>query len=54
MFYATANQFNFMGTINNVFELFDVSLTEGTVAPPFQLPDYAIRVGVVSALSTRK
>ena len=39
--FATANQFNFMGTINNVFELFDVSLTEGSVAPPFQVPDYA-------------
>ena len=23
------------------FELFDVSLTEGSVAPPFQVPDYA-------------
>jgi hypothetical protein len=40
-FFGTANQFNFMGTINNVFELFDVSLTEGTVAPPFKVPDYA-------------
>ena len=38
--YTTANQFNFLGTLNNVFELFDVSLTEGSVAPPFQLPDY--------------
>ena len=38
---ATANQFNFMGTINNVFQLFDVSLTEGTSAPPFQVPDFA-------------
>ena len=40
-FLATANQFNFMGTAGNVFELFDVSLTEGTVAPAFQVPDYA-------------
>jgi len=39
-FNATANQFNFMGTVGNTFELFDVSLTEGTVAPPFQVPDY--------------
>ena len=39
--FASPNQFNFMGTINNVFELFDVSLTEGSVAPPFQVPDYA-------------
>jgi len=38
---ATANQFNFMGTNGNVFELFDVSLTEGPVAPPFTVPDYA-------------
>ena len=40
-FLATANQFNFMGTAGNVFELFDVSFTEGTVAPAFQVPDYA-------------
>ena len=39
--FGTANQFNFMGTNGNVFELFDVSLTEGPVAPPFQVPDYA-------------
>ena len=25
----------------HIFELFDVSLTEGTVAPPFVVPDYA-------------
>ena len=39
--YGSANQFNFMGQTASPFELFDVSLTEGTVAPPFQLPDYA-------------
>lgn len=38
---ATTNQFNFMGTNGNVFELFDVGLYEGTVAPSFQLPDLA-------------
>ena len=38
---GSPNQFNFAGTNGNVFELFDVSLTEGSVAPPFQLPDYA-------------
>ena len=38
---GSANQFNFMGTAGNVFNLFDVSLTEGTVAPPFVVPDYA-------------
>ena len=39
--YGSSNQFNFMGTNGNVFELFDVSLTEGSVAPPFMVPDYA-------------
>jgi hypothetical protein len=38
---GSASQFNFMGTNGNVFELFDVSLTEGTIAPPFVVPDYA-------------
>ena len=38
---SSSNQFNFMGTNGNVFELFDVSLTEGNVAPPFVVPDYA-------------
>lgn len=38
---ASSNQFNFMGTNGNVFELFDVALTEGTVAPPFVMSDYA-------------
>ena len=40
-FLGSANQYNFMGTAGNVFELFDVSLTEGSVAPPFMVPDYA-------------
>jgi hypothetical protein len=39
--YASTNQFNFMSQNANTFELFDVSLTEGTVAPPFVVPDYA-------------
>ncbi|UPJ65222.1 hypothetical protein [Bradyrhizobium sp. 191] len=38
--YGTSNQFNLMGTLGNVFELFDVGLYEGSVAPPFQLPDF--------------
>ncbi len=38
--YCTSSQFNFMGTLSNVFELFDVSLTVGTTAPAFQLPEY--------------
>lgn len=37
---GSPNQFNFMGTVNNVFELFDVGLYEGNVAPAFQVPDY--------------
>ena len=31
---GSPNQFNFMASTSNVFELFDVSLTEGSVAPP--------------------
>jgi len=38
---ATSSQFNLFATNGNVFELFDVSLTEGSVAPPFVVPDYA-------------
>jgi hypothetical protein len=38
--FATSAQFNFMGSTSNVFELFDVSLTEGNVAPPFVVPNY--------------
>jgi hypothetical protein len=43
-FFASANQFNFMGTGGNVFELFDVGLYEGTVAPSFVVPDYATEI----------
>jgi hypothetical protein len=39
--FGSSNQFNFMGTVGNVFELFDVGLYEGTVAPSFELPDIA-------------
>jgi hypothetical protein len=39
--FGIPGQFNFMGTAGNVFELFDVGLYEGTVAPAFQVPDYA-------------
>jgi hypothetical protein len=38
---GSPNQFNFMGTVNNVFDLFDVGLYEGSVVPPFTVPDYA-------------
>lgn len=38
--FATSNQFNLLGTVGNVFELFDVGLYEGSSAPPFQLPDF--------------
>jgi hypothetical protein len=44
--YGTANQFNFMGTVGNVFELFDVSLTQGTTAPPFVVPDYVTELAL--------
>jgi hypothetical protein len=39
--FASANQFNWTGTVGNNFDLFDVSLTEGATAPPFAVPDYA-------------
>lgn len=35
---GSANQFNFMGTNGNVFELFDVALYEGTTAPTYRPP----------------
>lgn len=38
---GSPNQFNFMGTVGNVFELFDVGLYEGNAAPVFVVPDYA-------------
>jgi hypothetical protein len=38
---GSPNQFNLMGTVGNVFELFDVGLYEGTVAPAFVAPDFA-------------
>jgi hypothetical protein len=37
---GSSNQFNFLGTNGNVFELFDVGLYEGSVAPAFTVPDY--------------
>jgi hypothetical protein len=39
--YAVSNQTNFLGTVGNVFELFDIGLYQGTAAPTFQVPDYA-------------
>jgi len=36
---ASSSQFNFLGTVGNIFELFDVSLTIGSIAPAFALPD---------------
>jgi len=38
--YCTSNQVNFCNVAPSNFQLFDVSLTEGTVAPLFALPDY--------------
>ncbi|GAB9186059.1 hypothetical protein [Bradyrhizobium diazoefficiens] len=39
--YGSPNQFNVMGTVGNVFELFDVGLYLGSTPPSFQVPDYA-------------
>lgn len=39
--YGPTGQSNFMATLGNVFELFDVGLYEGDTAPAFQLPDFA-------------
>jgi hypothetical protein len=44
--FVTANQFNLMGTVSNVFELFDVSVTEGSVAPAFQVPDFVTMLNI--------
>jgi len=38
---GSTNQFNLFGTSGNVFELFDVGVYEGSVAPAFQVPDFA-------------
>jgi len=40
-FYSVTGTSSTMNVNGSIFELFDVSLTEGTVAPPFQVPDYA-------------
>ncbi len=45
---TTSAQSNFMGTNGNVFELFDVSLTEGSIAPAFQVPGYAEQLSLCS------
>jgi hypothetical protein len=44
--YASSNQSNFLGTNGNVFELFDVGLYEGSVAPSFQVPDFATELAL--------
>jgi hypothetical protein len=38
---GSPNQVNFLSSTSNVFHLFDVGLYEGSVAPPFVVPDYA-------------
>jgi hypothetical protein len=38
---ASSNQFNLMGTVGNIFQLFDVGLYEGLTAPTFVVPDFA-------------
>lgn len=42
--WSTSNQFNIMGTNGNVFELFDVGLYEGVVAPSYEVPNYAMEL----------
>jgi hypothetical protein len=37
---GSSNQFNLIGTVGNIFELFDVGLYEGTIAPSFEVPDF--------------
>jgi hypothetical protein len=37
---STSAQFNLMASTSNIFELFDVSLTVGTTAPAFVVPNY--------------
>lgn len=37
---GSTNQFNFMATVGNVFDLFDVWMGDGTAAPPYVVPDY--------------
>lgn len=38
---ASAGQGNFMAAVGNTFELFDVGLYDGAIAPPFVVPDIA-------------
>lgn len=45
-FIGSTNNSNFLGTNGNVFELFDVGLYQGTVAPAFQVPDYATELAL--------
>ena len=50
---ASPNQFNFAGTVGNLFYLYDVGLYEGSVAPPFQVPDYASELALCQRYYTR-
>ena len=50
---GSTNQYNFMSVANSVFELFDVSLTEGAVAPPFKVPDYASELAACKRYYTK-
>jgi hypothetical protein len=42
--FGSPNQVNWMATNGNTFELFDVGLYEGSTAPAFMVPDYAIEL----------
>jgi hypothetical protein len=51
---GTSNQFNLFGTNGNIFELFDVGLYEGSVAPPFVVPDYASELALCKRYLLRR
>jgi len=50
---ASPNQFNLFGTNGNTFELFDVGLYEGAVAPPFMVPDYVSELALCQRYYTQ-
>lgn len=45
-YFGTANVSNFLATNGNVFELFDVGMYEGAVAPSFMVPDFPSELAV--------
>jgi hypothetical protein len=41
---AITGQYNFLSVASNVFELFDVGLYEGSIAPTYQVPEYSVEL----------